>query len=168
MSDKSESAASIDGATPFKISCRIFVTLSGAIIAAIPVLVFLASWNDLLGPIVYLASVGNYAIPVGLNCFYGTGGSLYRSSYSGGGIVAVPKSASSSLHRRAVLLRETRRSDRANRLACVRPEISGRSGTGRPGTQTHCGLLSRYAYFNGRHCACIRPDLKAGDGLAEM
>lgn len=74
MPTELEDAARIDGANPFTIFWRIFLPLSGPILATIAVLVFLSSWNDLLGPIVYLSSIENYTVQIGLHWFNGSTG----------------------------------------------------------------------------------------------
>lgn len=69
MPKELEDAARIDGANPFRIYWQIFLPLSKPVLATLGVLVFLGSWNDLLGPVIYLSSVDNYTVQLGLAFF---------------------------------------------------------------------------------------------------
>lgn len=66
-----EDAAKIDGANPPTIFWRVFLPLAKPVLATVAILVFLGSWNDLLGPIIYLQSQDNYTVQVGLAFFRG-------------------------------------------------------------------------------------------------
>lgn len=62
-------AARIDGASEFGIYWRIMLPLSKPALITVGIFQFLASWNDLLGPIVFLRSQENFTIAVGLASF---------------------------------------------------------------------------------------------------
>lgn len=64
-------AAKIDGANPPVIFWRIFLPLAKPVLATVAILIFLGSWNDLLGPVIYLQSNDNYTVQVGLAFFRG-------------------------------------------------------------------------------------------------
>lgn len=64
-----EDAAVVDGCTQFGIYCRIIIPLSKPALATLGIFVFLASWNDFLGPLVFLDSVDKYTLPVGIALF---------------------------------------------------------------------------------------------------
>ncbi len=64
-----EDAAAIDGCTQFGIYARIVMPLSRPALATLGIFVFIASWNDFLGPLVYLESVDKYTLPVGIALF---------------------------------------------------------------------------------------------------
>ena len=64
-----EDAGKIDGANPFKIFWSIFLPLCKPIVATIAILYFLATWHDLLGPIVYINEPDRYTVAVGLALF---------------------------------------------------------------------------------------------------
>ena len=51
-------AAKIDGCSHFGIYWRIMMPLSKAVIATLALLGFMGSWNDLLGPVIYLFDGG--------------------------------------------------------------------------------------------------------------
>lgn len=63
-----EEAAYIDGATPFYVYKRIIVPLSKPALVVVGINTFLATWNDFLGPILYLKE-DQYTLSVGLSAF---------------------------------------------------------------------------------------------------
>ena len=60
-------AARIDGADPLKAFFYIALPLSKPALGALAIYQFLGSWNAFLGPLVFLRSVENFTLPVGLN-----------------------------------------------------------------------------------------------------
>jgi multiple sugar transport system permease protein len=64
-----EDAATVDGCTRFGIYWRIILPLSKPALATLGIFVFLGSWNDFLGPLVFLDSVDKYTLPVGIALF---------------------------------------------------------------------------------------------------
>jgi ABC-type glycerol-3-phosphate transport system permease component len=64
-----EEAARLDGANTFQIITRIVVPLSGPALATVAVFTFQASWNDFLGPLIYLGNQQLYTVTLGLNQF---------------------------------------------------------------------------------------------------
>jgi multiple sugar transport system permease protein len=64
-----EDAAAIDGCTRLGIYARIVLPLSRPALATLGIFVFIASWNDFLGPLVFLESVDKYTLPVGIALF---------------------------------------------------------------------------------------------------
>ncbi|GAB4563937.1 MAG: carbohydrate ABC transporter permease [Anaerolineae bacterium] len=66
-------AARLDGCSYFGIYWRILIPLSMPVIATSAILIFQNSWQDLIGPLIYLNSNAKYTIPLGLATF--------RSSY---------------------------------------------------------------------------------------
>lgn len=63
-----EEAAYIDGATPFYVYKRIILPLSKPALVVVGINTFLATWNDFLGPILYLKE-SQYTLSVGLSAF---------------------------------------------------------------------------------------------------
>jgi len=61
-----EDAAKIDGASHFIIYSRIILPLSGPALSALAILCFLYFWNELFRPLIFLSSLDNFTIPVGL------------------------------------------------------------------------------------------------------
>jgi len=65
-------SARIDGASEWTIYWRIVVPLTGPVVAAVGVLTFVASWNNLLWPLIVIQSKSHYTIPLGLSDFNDT------------------------------------------------------------------------------------------------
>jgi multiple sugar transport system permease protein len=64
-------AARIDGAGNWRIYWQLMLPLSGPVIAIVAIYTFLGSWNDFLGPLIYLNSPENRTIALALNAFRG-------------------------------------------------------------------------------------------------
>ncbi len=64
-----DDAARIDGASYFGIYWRIILPMSKPAIAAVAIFMFNASWNDFLGPLIYLHSPEKYTLAMGLRAF---------------------------------------------------------------------------------------------------
>lgn len=67
-------AARIDGANELMIYARIILPLAKPALAAVALFQFLASWSDLLGPLIYLSNSDTYTLSLGLT--------FYRSQYA--------------------------------------------------------------------------------------
>jgi multiple sugar transport system permease protein len=67
-------AAAIDGCTHLGILWRIIIPLAKPAIATVAIFTFLATWNSLLGPVIYLTNEKMYTLQIGLTYF--------RSEYS--------------------------------------------------------------------------------------
>jgi multiple sugar transport system permease protein len=66
-----EESAIIDGANRFKIFYRIFLPLSIPALITIGIFSFQGSWNDLLGPLIYLNDSNKFTLTLGLAMFKG-------------------------------------------------------------------------------------------------
>jgi ABC-type glycerol-3-phosphate transport system permease component len=64
-----DDAASVDGASSFQILWNIIVPLSRPALATAAILLFLSTWNDFLGPFIYLNDPGLFTMSVGLRFF---------------------------------------------------------------------------------------------------
>jgi ABC-type glycerol-3-phosphate transport system permease component len=64
-----EEAARLDGANTLQIIVRVVVPLSGPALATVALFTFQASWNDFLGPLIYLGNQQLYTVTLGLNQF---------------------------------------------------------------------------------------------------
>ena len=62
-------AARIDGLSEYGIWARIMLPLSKAAIATLVIFTFVTTWNDYMGPLIYLSSDANKTIQVGLRRF---------------------------------------------------------------------------------------------------
>lgn len=68
-----EEAALLDGCTLAGVFINVTVPLCAPAIATLGIFTFIGSWNDFLGPLVFMDSIRNYTLPVGI--------ALYQSSY---------------------------------------------------------------------------------------
>ncbi|MGP4014831.1 carbohydrate ABC transporter permease [Saccharopolyspora sp. 5N708] len=66
-----EESARIDGANTFTIFSRIMLPLAKPALAAVALFTFVDSWNDLLGPLIFLNSQELQTVPVALALFQG-------------------------------------------------------------------------------------------------
>jgi ABC-type glycerol-3-phosphate transport system permease component len=64
-------AAKVDGCNPFRIYWQIFMPLAMPVLATMAIFSFLNSWNDLLGPLIYLRDLVLMTFPVALASFSG-------------------------------------------------------------------------------------------------
>jgi len=67
-----EDAARIDGASTRQIITHILMPLSLPALTTVAIFSFQASWNDLLGPLLYLPDVSKYTVTLGLSFFRST------------------------------------------------------------------------------------------------
>jgi multiple sugar transport system permease protein len=61
-----DDAARVDGLNTWQIFWRIILPLSTPVLTVCAVFTFLASWNNLLGPLIYLDSDENFTVAIGL------------------------------------------------------------------------------------------------------
>lgn len=61
-----EDAAKIDGASFFRIFSQIFMPLAGPVLATLGIFTFMGSWNDFLGPLIFLQSKEHKTLTIGL------------------------------------------------------------------------------------------------------
>ncbi|MBE2220385.1 MAG: carbohydrate ABC transporter permease [Anaerolineae bacterium] len=64
-----DEAAIIDGANYFQIYWRIILPLSMPVVAVQVVFLFLNTWGDLLGPLIYLTNTSQFTVAIGLASF---------------------------------------------------------------------------------------------------
>lgn len=64
-------AARIDGASEFGIYWRIIIPLSTPVFITVSIFTFLYTWNDFIGPLLYLSSPDNHTVALGLSAFRG-------------------------------------------------------------------------------------------------
>jgi multiple sugar transport system permease protein len=83
-------AARIDGCSHFGIYWRIMMPLSKAVVATLALLSFMTSWNDLLGPVIYLHSEELFTLPLALTRFRGQYYTQWANMMAGATISVVP------------------------------------------------------------------------------
>jgi multiple sugar transport system permease protein len=64
-----EEAAAIDGCSKWGIYRHIMLPLAKPALATLAIFTFIGSWNDFIGPLVFLDSVDKYTLPVGVALF---------------------------------------------------------------------------------------------------
>lgn len=64
-----EEAAALDGCSRLGVFWHVAVPLSIPALATLGIFTFIGSWNDFLGPLVFLDSVDKYTLPVGIALF---------------------------------------------------------------------------------------------------
>ena len=68
-----EEAALIDGASPLGVFLHVNLPLCAPAMATLGIFTFIGSWNDFVGPLIFMDSARNYTLPVGI--------ALYQTSY---------------------------------------------------------------------------------------
>jgi multiple sugar transport system permease protein len=83
-------AAKIDGCSHFGIYWRIMMPLAKAVIATLALLSFMGSWNDLLGPVIYLYTEKLFTLPLALTRFRGQYYTQWANMMAGATISVLP------------------------------------------------------------------------------
>ena len=68
-----DEAATIDGCSPLGVYLHVALPLSAPAIATLGIFTFIGSWNDFLAPLVFIDSIRNYTLPIGI--------AFYQNSY---------------------------------------------------------------------------------------
>jgi len=64
-----DDAATVDGCGPLGVFWRIIFPLLRPALAVTAIFTFIWTWNDFLGPLIYLTATDNYTVPIALNAF---------------------------------------------------------------------------------------------------
>jgi len=64
-----DEAAVLDGCSPWRIYWKIMLPLSTPVLTTTAIFSFIWTWNDFLGPLVYLNDATNYTVPLALRSF---------------------------------------------------------------------------------------------------
>ena len=64
-----DEAAVLDGCGPWRIYWKIMLPLSTPVLTTTAIFSFIWTWNDFLGPLVYLNDASNYTVPLALRAF---------------------------------------------------------------------------------------------------
>jgi multiple sugar transport system permease protein len=83
-------AAKIDGASEWQIYSRVMLPLAKPVLATVGLFTFLNTWNDFLGPLVFLSSQDNYTLSIGLAMFRGQYESLWGPLMAVTTVITVP------------------------------------------------------------------------------
>ncbi len=68
-----EETARLDGCSSFGVFLHVTLPLSAPAMATLGVFTFIGLWNDFVGPLIFLDSIRNYTLPVGI--------ALYQTPY---------------------------------------------------------------------------------------
>jgi multiple sugar transport system permease protein len=69
-----DEAARMDGCGPWRIYWRIMLPLSTPVLATAAIFSFIWTWDDFLGPLIYLNDIADYTVPLGLRAFVDSSG----------------------------------------------------------------------------------------------
>jgi len=83
-------AARIDGASELGIYWRIIMPLAGPALAAVAIFTVLNTWNDFLGPLVYISSQDKFTLALGLAQFRGLYATQWQYLMAASTVVVVP------------------------------------------------------------------------------
>ncbi len=83
-------AVRVDGGSEWTIFTRIMLPLSIPALATVALFAFINSWNDFLGPLVYLQTQSKYTLAIGLNTFLGQYGSEWSWLMAASALVFIP------------------------------------------------------------------------------
>jgi multiple sugar transport system permease protein len=83
-------AARIDGLSEYRIWWRIMLPLSRPAIASLGLLTFVSTWNDYMGPFIYLTSNELWTVQLGLRSFVGQYDAAYAMIMTGSVISILP------------------------------------------------------------------------------
>jgi multiple sugar transport system permease protein len=83
-------AARLDGLTEFGIWARIMLPLSKPALASLALLTFVTTWNDFMGPFIYLTSNDLWTVQLGLRSFVGVYDSQFAMIMTGSVVSVVP------------------------------------------------------------------------------
>lgn len=85
-----DEAAYIDGATHFQIYSRIILPLTKPALVVVGMFAFMNTWNDFLGPLIYLNSDDKYTVALGLQLFIGSYRAEWQLMMAAACLVVIP------------------------------------------------------------------------------
>lgn len=85
-----DEAAYVDGASFFKVYWRIILPLSKSVIVVVGIFSFLGSWNDFMGPLIYLNDEAKFTLSLGLQMFQGSYGAQWQLLMAASILVLLP------------------------------------------------------------------------------
>jgi multiple sugar transport system permease protein len=85
-----DEAARIDGASTWQIYTRVILPLSQPVLATVAVFTFMNNWNAFLGPLIYLNSLENMTLAVGLRAFQGLRGTEWNLMMAAAAVMMIP------------------------------------------------------------------------------
>jgi multiple sugar transport system permease protein len=83
-------AVRVDGGSELTIFSRVVIPLSTPALAVVALFTFIYTWNDFLGPLVYLRTQSKYTLSIGLSTFLGQYGSQWSWLMAASALVFIP------------------------------------------------------------------------------
>lgn len=85
-----DEAAYVDGASFFTVYRKIILPLSKSAMVVVGIFSFLSSWNDFMGPLIYLNEESKYTLSLGLQLFQGSYGAQWHLLMAASLLVLLP------------------------------------------------------------------------------
>jgi multiple sugar transport system permease protein len=83
-------AARMDGCGEFRIFVQIILPLLGPALGTLGLVSFIASWNNFIGPLVVLRSIGRYTLPLALRSMQSPVNTEWGAIMAGSAIAVLP------------------------------------------------------------------------------
>lgn len=83
-------AARMDGCSEFRIYWQVIMPLAKPVLATISLFTFLGVWSDFLGPLIYLNSIDQFTVSIGLRQFQFEHGARYDYMMAASTVTTVP------------------------------------------------------------------------------
>lgn len=83
-------AAQVDGCSFLGTFCAVIIPLSKPVLATVALFTFMATWNDFLGPLIYLSDESKYTLSLGLATFSSQYGSFYGMMLAMATVMTLP------------------------------------------------------------------------------
>ncbi len=83
-------AAKLDGAGDFKIFYKIMLPLSKPVLALISLFTFTGSWNNYMGPLIYITSETKYPLALGMPMFMSRYGTFWNQAMAASALTILP------------------------------------------------------------------------------
>jgi len=83
-------AAKLDGAGDFKIFYKIMLPLSKPVLALISLFTFTGSWNNYMGPLIYITSESKYPLALGMPMFMSRYGTFWNQAMAASALTILP------------------------------------------------------------------------------
>lgn len=85
-----DEAAYVDGASFFQVYWKIVLPLSKSVMVVVGLFSFLNSWNDFMGPLIYLNDQAKFTLSLGLQLFQGSYGAQWNLLMAASVLVLLP------------------------------------------------------------------------------
>jgi multiple sugar transport system permease protein len=85
-----EEAALIDGCTPLGVYLHVNLPLCAPAMATLGIFTFIGSWNDYVQPLIFMDSIRNYTLPVGIALYQGSYNTEYGQTLAASVLATMP------------------------------------------------------------------------------